>query len=157
VLKLESTAFVHGGKIPSTYTCDGENISPPLQWSGVPAAARSLVLIVDDPDAPDPNAPRMTWVHWVLYNIPTNTSHIAEGVSPAKLPPGSEEGLNDWKKRGYGGACPPIGRHRYFHKLYALNTLLEGLRKPTKSDIEVAMKGHIIEEAALIGTYEKSP
>lgn len=156
MLKLESTAFVHGGNIPSTYTCDGENISPPLQWSGVPAAARSLVLIVDDPDAPDPNAPRMTWVHWVLFNIPTNTTCLAEGISPAKLPPGSDEGLNDWKKLGYGGACPPIGRHRYFHKLYALNTLLKGLRNPTKSDIEAAMKGHIIEEAALMGTYEKS-
>lgn len=156
MLKLESTAFTHGGKIPSKYTCDGKNISPPLQWSGIPAATRSLVLIVDDPDAPDPKAPKMTWVHWVLYNIPTNTTVLAEGASPTKLSQGSEEGLNDWKKSGYGGACPPVGRHRYFHKLYALDTLLHGMTKPTKANLEAAMKGHVIAETMLIGTYEKS-
>lgn len=156
VLKLESTAFINGGEIPSTYTCEGKNISPPLEWSGVPADARSLVLIIDDPDAPDPNAPRMTWVHWVLFNIPLNTTGLAEGASPEKLPPGAEQGLNDWKKIGYGGACPPVGRHRYFHKLYALDTQLHGLINPTKSTLETAMKGHIIEQAALIGTYEKT-
>ena len=155
VLKLESTAFRHGGEIPSKYTCEGENISPPLNWSGVPAAARSLVLIVDDPDAPDPKAPKMTWVHWVLYNIPTNTCDLAQGVSPDKLPQGAEEGLNDWRKIGYGGACPPVGRHRYFHKLYALNIKLNGLNKPTKDDVQAAMKGHIIDQTALMGTYEK--
>jgi Raf kinase inhibitor-like YbhB/YbcL family protein len=156
VFKLESSAFIDGGEIPSTYTCEGKNISPPLKWSGVPAGARSLVLVVDDPDAPDPNAPRMTWVHWVLYNIPTNTNDLAEAISPDELPQGTEEGLNDWKKSGYGGACPPVGRHRYFHKLYALDTLLRGLNNPTKTIVEAAMKGHIIEEAALMGTYEKS-
>ena len=156
MLKLESTAFREGGEIPSTYTCEGRNISPPLAWSGVPTDARSLVLIIDDPDAPDPNAPRMTWVHWVLYNIPINTNGLAEGVSADTLPQGAEEGLNDWKKVGYGGACPPIGRHRYFHKLYALDAQLHGLIKPTKTTLENAMKGHIIEQTALMGTYKKT-
>lgn len=152
---LTSSAFGDGGAIPSKYTCQGEDVSPPLTWSGVPENARALVLIVDDPDAPDPKAPKMTWVHWILYNIPPDVTGLAEGVSSATLPPGAEEGLNNWERIGYGGPCPPIGRHRYFHKLYALDTTLEGLREPTKAQLEDAMKGHVIAQTALMGTYQK--
>jgi Raf kinase inhibitor-like YbhB/YbcL family protein len=113
------------------------------------------VLIVDDPDAPDPKAPKMVWVHWVLYNIPADLSGLPEGIMSAKLPPGAGAGLNDWKQAGYGGPCPPIGRHRYFHKLYALDTLLEGMDTPTKAQVEAAMNGHIIEQTELVGTYRK--
>ena len=132
------------------------SLDPPLQWTGVPADAKSLVLIVDDPDAPDPEAPRMTWVHWVLYNIPPEAVGMPEGVVSADLPSGTVEGLNDWKRAGYGGPCPPIGRHRYFHKLYALDTMLPDLKNPTKAAVESAMKGHVIGQAELVGRYEKS-
>ena len=155
-LKLASTAFAHNGAIPKRYTCQGEDVSAPLAWSGAPAATKSFVLIVDDPDAPDPKAPRMTWVHWVLYNLPQATAALPEGVKPGALPKGTLEGLNDWKRTGYGGPCPPIGRHRYFHKLYALDTLLPTMESPTKSDLEQAMKGHVLEKTELIGTYQKS-
>ena len=152
---LSSPAFGHQGEIPSKYTCDGEDISPPLAWSGVPKDAKSLALIVDDPDAPDPRAPKMVWVHWVLYNIPPDTDGLPEGVAKAQLPPGTLEGLNDWKRTGYGGPCPPIGRHRYFFKLYALDTTLPDLGTPTKKQLEQAMKGHVLAEAVLIGTYQR--
>jgi hypothetical protein len=152
-LKLASTAFSHGGEIPSKHTCEGEDVSPPLAWSGVPANAKSLALIVDDPDAPDPAAPKMTWVHWVLYNIPASASALAEGASA--LPAGTLQGLNDWKRTGYGGPCPPIGRHRYFHKLYALDTALPNLGQVPKGKLEAAMKPHVIAQAELIGTYQK--
>jgi Raf kinase inhibitor-like YbhB/YbcL family protein len=155
-LKLTSPAFVHGEGIPSKHTCEGADISPPLKWEGLPHNARSLVLIVDDPDAPDPKAPKMTWVHWVLYNIPPDTTGLPEGVKTDKLPAGTGEGLNNWKRTGYGGPCPPIGRHRYFHKLYALDMVLSNIERPTKSQIETAMKGHIIAETELVGTYVKS-
>ena len=154
-LTLKSSAFDNGGEIPSRYTCEGEDVSPSLVWTGVPETARSLVLIVDDPDAPDPKAPKMTWVHWVLYNIPPDVTGLPEGVVPAKLSPGMMEGLNDWKRIGYGGPCPPIGRHRYFHKLYALDTVLEVMNTPTKANVEVAMKGHVIAQTELMGTYKK--
>ena len=154
-LTLKSSVFDNGDTIPSKYTCQGEDISPPLRWTGVPENSRSLVLIVDDPDAPDPKAPKMTWVHWVLYNLPPNDSSLPEGMISAKLPPGTEEGLNDWKRTGYGGPCPPIGRHRYFHKLYALDSVLEGMNTPTKAKLEAAMKGHVIAQTELVGTYEK--
>ena len=149
---IKSTAVADGVEIPSKYTCEGKDVSPPLTWEGVPGNTRSLVLIVDDPDAPDPDAPRMTWAHWVLYNIPPDTSGLAEGGA---LPSGAEEGVNDWKRTGYGGPCAPIGRHRYFHKLYALDTVIKGLSRPDKDRIEKAMKGHIIAETELVGTYEK--
>ena len=155
-LTLRSTAFSNGGEIPSKYTCEGENIAPPLEWGGVPEHARSLVLIVDDPDAPDPTAPRMTWVHWVLYNISPDTTGLEERTTADDLPPGTEEGLNDWNNLGYGGPCPPVGRHRYFHKLYALDRILEGMIKPTRSKLEAAMKGHVIAQTELVGTYAKS-
>ena len=152
-LELTSSAFAAGEAIPSKYTCEGEDVSPPLAWSGVPANAKSLVLIVDDPDAPDPAAPKMTWVHWVLYNLPTNVGALAAATK--QLPAGALSGLNDWKRTGYGGPCPPIGRHRYFHKLYALDTLLPDLGQPTKAVIEAQMKGHIVAHTELVGTYQK--
>src|SRR5210317_680396 len=155
-MQIRSPAFADGGEIPTTYTCQGDDIAPPLEWDGVPENTGSLVLIVDDPDAPDPDAPRMTWVHWLLYNLPADSRGLPEGATAADLPAGVQEGLNDWKHTGYGGACPPIGRHRYFHKLYALDTLLPDLKKPTKAAVESAMKGHIIGQAELVGTYRKS-
>jgi Raf kinase inhibitor-like YbhB/YbcL family protein len=155
-LTLTSTAFTDGSGIPSRYTCQGDDISPPLDWQGVPDSARSLALIVDDPDAPDPKAPRMTWVHWVLFNLPPDTPGLPEGVSADDLPPGTGQGVNDWKRTGYGGPCPPIGRHRYFHKLYALDTVLELSGKPGKKALEAAMQGHVIGQAQLVGTYQKS-
>jgi len=152
-LKLTSAAFAHGGEIPRKHTCDGQDVSPPLAWTGVPPGAKSLVLIVDDPDAPDPAAPKMTWVHWVLYDLPPAATGLAEGVR--QLPPGAREGLNDWKRTGYGGPCPPIGRHRYFHKLYALDAALGDLGRPTKAKLEAAMKGHVLAQAELVGSYRK--
>lgn len=153
-LNLVSPAFEHNGSIPAEYTCDGSDISPELSWSGVPANARSLVLIVDDPDAPDPAAPKMTWVHWVLYNIPATAAGLAKGIESNDLPAGTLEGINDWRRTGYGGPCPPKGRHRYFHKLYALDTVLPDLGKASKAKVEQAMEGHIIEQAVLLGTYQ---
>ncbi|MGD8842246.1 MAG: YbhB/YbcL family Raf kinase inhibitor-like protein [Gammaproteobacteria bacterium] len=155
-LILDSPAFPDGGPIPTEYTCQGQDVSPPLQWRGLPGGTQSLVLIVDDPDAPDPKAPRMTWVHWVLYNIPVDTTGLPEGVRSSALPSGTGEGINDWKRTGYGGPCPPIGRHRYFHKLYALDARLPALNKPTKAEVESAMHDHVLEQATLVGTYEKS-
>jgi len=154
-IKLVSGAFEHGAGIPRRYTCEGDDLSPPLAWSGVPAGTRSLALIVDDPDAPDPAAPRMTWVHWVLYNLPPATTQLAQGVAPAELPAGTLQGKNDWKRTGYGGPCPPIGRHRYFHKLYALDTTLPDLKQPTKDELLKAMQGHVLALAELVGTYQK--
>jgi Raf kinase inhibitor-like YbhB/YbcL family protein len=152
-LTLKSSAFTHQGHIPTEYTCEGDDLSPPLSWSGTPQTTESFVLIVDDPDAPDPNAPKMTWVHWVLYNIPAGTTELPEGAT--RLPGGTREGLNDWKRPGYGGPCPPIGRHRYFHKLYALDTVLPDLGRATKADVERAMQGHVLTHTELIGTYHK--
>jgi hypothetical protein len=153
-LKLTSSAFDDGAAIPLPYTCEGANISPPLSWSGAPAGTRSFVLIVDDPDAPDPRAPKMTWVHWVVCNLPPETAGLNAAASD--LPAEALVGLNDWKKAAYGGPCPPIGRHRYFHKLYALDSMLTGLSRPTKAQAETAMRGHILAQAQLIGTYQKS-
>jgi Raf kinase inhibitor-like YbhB/YbcL family protein len=155
-LTITSPAFSHNGEIPIRYTCDGKNVSPALEWSGLPEGTKSVVLIVDDPDAPDPAAPKMTWVHWVLYNIPPGAPGLPEGVKPKDLPEGTKEGLNDWKRTGYGGPCPPIGRHRYFHKLYALGIVLPDLGRPTKGELEKAMEGHILSKAELVGTYQRS-
>ena len=152
-LTITSTAFAHQGAIPYTYTCEGRDISPPLAWHGIPPGARSLALVVDDPDAPDPAAPRMTWVHWVAYNLPADSGGLSEGI-PA-LPAGARDGLNDWRRTGYGGPCPPIGRHRYFFKLYALDTVLPDLGHPTKATLEHAMAGHILAQAYLVGSYQK--
>jgi Raf kinase inhibitor-like YbhB/YbcL family protein len=152
-MRITSEAFGHNGAIPKQYTCDGPDVSPSLSWSDVPPNTKSLVLIVDDPDAPDPAAPKMTWVHWVVYNIPASSTGLPEDVDD--LPQGALEGLNDWRRTGYGGPCPPIGRHRYFHKLYALDRMLPDLKQPRKADLERAMKGHVLAEATLIGTYQK--
>ena len=152
-LKIESSAFVSNGAMPERFSCDGADRSPPLTWSGAPGGTKSFALIVDDPDAPDPAAPKMTWVHWVLYNIPAATTGLAENIG--SLPEGTREGLNDWKRTGYGGPCPPIGRHRYFFKLYALNTILDVGGTPTKVQLEKSMQGHVLLQAMLIGTYQR--
>ncbi len=154
-LQLTSPAFTHGGRIPREHTCEGADTSPRLDWQGVPTGAKSLALIVDDPDAPDPAAPRMTYVHWVLYNLPPADGGLPAAARGDQLPPGARSGLNDWGQPGYGGPCPPIGRHRYFHKLYALDTVLTGLDRPTKAQLEAAMAGHVLAEAQLMGTYQK--
>jgi len=154
-LKLMSAAFQDGASVPKMHTCEGADRSPPLSWTGVPDRARSLVLIVDDPDAPDPAAPKMTWVHWILYNLPPGIHGLAEGIAAAALPEGTRQGKNDWKRTGYGGPCPPVGRHRYFHKLYALDILLPDLSEPTTDDLLKVMQGHIVAQAELVGTYQK--
>lgn len=154
-LSLTSSAFEHGQPIPRRYTCEGDDISPPLEWSGLPDAAKSLSLIVEDPDAPDPAAPKRTWVHWVLYDIPVETTGLAAGIGGQDVPTGAREGLNDWKRAGYGGPCPPIGRHRYFHTLYALDVALGDLKHATRAQLDRAMAGHVLSQATLVGTYEK--
>ena len=151
---LESPAFPPNGPIPSAYTCEAGDASPPLKWSGAPAGTKSFALIIDDPDAPDPAAPKMTWVHWVLYNIPASTSMLAEGAAKSGLPPGTLAGTNDFRRTAYGGPCPPIGTHRYFHKLYALDTTLT-LANANKAALEKAMAGHVLGQAVLVGTYKK--
>jgi Raf kinase inhibitor-like YbhB/YbcL family protein len=153
-MQLTSTAFTHGGAIPTRHTCEGDDLAPALAWRDVPAGTRSLALIVDDPDAPDPAAPKRTWVHWVLYDLPAAATALPEGGAP--LPAGTREGRNDWQRTGYGGPCPPIGRHRYFFKLYALDATLGELgRAADKAAVERAMKGRVLAEAQLMGTYEK--
>lgn len=152
---LSSPAFAPNASIPMLHTCDGRDVSPPLQWSGLPAGTKSLALVVDDPDAPDPAAPRVTWVHWVLYNLPVGTDGLPAGVDAAQLPAGTREGINDWKRTGYGGPCPPIGRHRYFHKLYALDTVLADLGQPDKGQLLKAIEGHVLAQAELVGTYQR--
>ena len=155
-LTLTSSAFAPMGPIPSKYTCDESDISPPLEWSGVPEKTESLALIVDDPDAPDPAAPKMRYVHWVLYNIPPETRGLPEGVGKANLPAAAREGVNDFKRSGYGGPCPPIGRHRYVFTLYSLDKSFHDAGAVSKSELEAAMKTHVIEKAELIGTYARS-
>jgi len=152
---LSSSSFDDQGSIPRKYTCEGGEVTPSLSWSGAPGATKSFVVIVDDPDAPDPKAPKTTWVHWVLYDIPPTTTKLSEGTTSKTLPPGAREGLNDWKRTGYGAPCPPTGRHRYFHKVYALDVLLGDMGHPTKAVVENAMKGHVIAQAQLVGTYQK--
>jgi len=152
-MELTSTAFANGGDIPRRYSCEGEDIPPLLSWVDVPQRTRSLALIVDDPDAPNPAAPTMTWVHWVLFDIPSDATGLPDGGTP--LPGGTREGLNDWNRTRYGAPCPPVGRHRYFFKLYALDTALPDLHKPTKADLEQAMHGHVLGRAELVGTYQK--
>ncbi len=154
-MTITSPAFSNNESIPARFTCSGEDISPALHWSGVPTAAKSLALIVDDPDAPDPARPKMTWVHWVLYNIPPYSEGLSEAIPAKALPEGTAQGINDWHRTGYGGPCPPIGRHRYFFKLYALDTVLTETKNATKAQVEKAMQGHVIESAEFMGTFEK--
>ncbi|NNM82866.1 MAG: YbhB/YbcL family Raf kinase inhibitor-like protein [Burkholderiales bacterium] len=149
MMMLTSPSFSSEGRIPAKHTCDGQDLAPTLEISGVPENAKSLVMIVDDPDAPDPAHPRVDWVHWVLYNIPPGTRRIAEGT----MPEGSRSGLNDWKEAGYRGPCPPVGIHRYFFRLYALDRPLPDLGRVTKSELEAAMRGHVLAHAELMGRY----
>ena len=153
-LTLTSPVFKHEHSIPRKYTCEGENISPPLQWDGIPSNTKSLVLIVDDPDAPDPENPKHVWVHWIVYNISPILNHFEDGSK--KIPKLTQQGLNDWNQLGYGGPCPPIGRHRYYFKLFAIDTHLDNLIAPTKYEILKQVEGHTIETSILIGTYEKN-
>lgn len=154
-LRIHSPAFDDEGAIPSRYTCDGQDVSPPLAWADWPAGTQSLALVVDDPDAPDPRAPKTVWVHWVLYDLPPTAGGLAEGIAPEDLPRGTREGRNDWKRTGWGGPCPPVGRHRYYFKLYALDCVLSDLHQPTKKELLAAMEGHVLAEAQLMGTYQK--
>ena len=155
-LSLSSPVFTPNGPIPKLYTCQGKDISPAINWTGLPNGTKSVVLIVDDPDAPDPAAPKRVWVHWVLYNIPPSATGLPEAVNATGLPSGTRQGRNDWDRTGYGGPCPPIGRHRYFHKLYALDIVLQDLKQPNKATVLEAMEGHVLETAELIGTYQKT-
>ncbi|HEY0504004.1 MAG TPA: YbhB/YbcL family Raf kinase inhibitor-like protein, partial [Lysobacter sp.] len=139
--QISSPAFEHNAGIPTRFTCEGDDVSPELRWSGVPEGTRSLALIVEDPDAPDPAAPKRVFVHWVLYNLPANSTGLAENIQTDRLPFGTKAGQNGWQRAGYGGPCPPIGRHRYFFKLYALGGTLGDLRTPVKADVEKAMRG----------------
>lgn len=150
---LESSAFPNNTEIPRKYTCEGADISPPLHWKEVPSGTKSLALIVDDPDAPDPKAPKRTWVHWLIYNIPPDSNGLDEGIH--SLPEAARFGTNDWDRSKWGGPCPPIGKHRYFYKLFALDKFLEFPKPPTKQQLEQAMHGHILAEAQLMGLYEK--
>lgn len=143
------------GAIPGRYTCDGDDLSPPLSWDDVPNGTKSFALIVDDPDAPDPAAPKRVYVHWVLYDIPATARTLAEGSTAKTLPAGTRSGKNDFGRTNYGGPCPPIGRHRYFHKLYALDVLLGDRGTLSKNELLAAMKDHVLAEAQLIGTYER--
>jgi Raf kinase inhibitor-like YbhB/YbcL family protein len=153
--ELRSSAFRDGQEIPQRYTCDGEDVSPPLSWGAPPAGTRSLALVVDDPDAPDPEAPRMTWVHWVVYGLPPAAGSLPEGVREQDLPDGARFGRNDWKRAAYGGPCPPIGRHRYYHKLYALDRIVDASGPLTKAQLEQAMQDHVLARSELVGTYRR--
>lgn len=154
-LTISSPDFSANGNIPSVHTCEGANTSPALAWSGVPPSTKTLALIMDDPDAPDPAAPQRTWVHWVLYNIPAEATGLAANVQAPELPAGTRIGENDWKDPAYGGPCPPIGRHRYFFKLYALSEALPERGHMSKAELEKEMDEYIIDKAELVGTYQK--
>jgi len=151
--QISSSAFSHNEMMPSQYTCEGPNVSPPLEWTTPPEGCKSIVLIVDDPDAPDPSAPKRVWVHWVLYNLPPRAASLPEAVADKELPTGTLIGINDRQHAGYSGPCPPIGTHRYFHKLYALDIVLPDLGNTTKAEIEKRMQGHILAQSEIIGLY----
>lgn len=154
IFKIYSSSFLNGEPIPAKFTCDGDNLSPDLAWSNAPSETKSLALIVDDPDAPDPKKPLRVWAHWVLANISPQQTSLEEN-SPLELE-GMVCGTNDWKHIHYDGPCPPIGRHRYFFKLYALDAMLSDLHHPTKAELEAAMKNHILDQCVLMGTYDKT-
>jgi Raf kinase inhibitor-like YbhB/YbcL family protein len=150
-IQVSSAAFEEGGMIPAKYTCDGDDISPPLQWAGIPQATKSIALICDDPDAP-----MGTWVHWVMWNIPPEVKELAEHIlSEPELPDGARQGLSDFRRPGYGGPCPPSGVHRYYFKIYALDTMLDLPDSTRKADLLKAMKGHILAEGQLMGKYSR--
>jgi len=150
-LKVTSSAFQEGGLIPPKYTCDGADVSVPLRWDNVPQGTKSIALISDDPDAP-----MGTWVHWVLFNLPGETKELAENIPADKtLPSGARQGTNDFRKIGYGGPCPPGGTHRYFFKIYALDTLLDLPAGARKAELLKAMEGHIVGQGQLMGKYKR--
>ena len=150
-MQITSSAFTEGSMIPAKYTCDGRDISPPLEWKDIPAGTKSFALISDDPDAPVG-----TWVHWVIYNIPPNVTKFDENMPHDKeLKNGMRQGSNDWPNIGYGGPCPPNGTHRYYFKLYALDMILDLKTGATKAQLAQAMKGHILAEAQLMGKYSR--
>lgn len=150
---LRSPAFVAGAEIPVRHTCDGADVSPALTWSGAPAGTRAFALVVEDPDAPDPAAPKRVWTHWVLYDLPLSTTSLVEDAKTGRLPAGTREGRNDWGDVGYRGPCPPIGRHRYFIRLYALDAPLPDLHGPTIARLRQAIRGHVLAVAELMGTF----
>jgi Raf kinase inhibitor-like YbhB/YbcL family protein len=152
-LRMTSPSFDHEGEIPAKHTCEGADVSPSLTWTGIPPDAKSLALVIDDPDAPDPRAPKTTWVHWVVYDLPPTITGLPEGTR--ELPAGAREGRNDWKTTGYRGPCPPVGRHRYLHKLFALDVVLPDLGQPDEAALARAMKGHVLAQTTLLGTYAK--
>lgn len=150
-ITITSSVFNEGGMIPARYTCDGQNISPPLKWDGAPEGTKSFALISDDPDAPVG-----TWVHWVMWNIPADVRELSENAEPkGDLPNGSKQGMSDFKRPGYGGPCPPSGTHRYYFKIYALDTKLDLAGNTTKAELLKAMKGHILAEGQLMGRYKR--
>jgi len=151
-MQLSSTAFIEGAEIPAKYTCDGKDVSPALKWTGAPAEAKSFVLIADDPDAP-----AGTWVHWVLYDLPAGTTDLPEDLSKAaSLPNGAKQGVNDFRRTGYGGPCPPPGKpHRYFFKLYALDAPIGLKSGATKKEVENAMTKHVLSQCQLMGLYRR--
>ena len=154
-MTVTSPAFAAGAEIPRRFTCEGADTSVPLTWSGAPAGTKSFVLIADDPDAPDPLAPTRTYVHWVLYDIPATVTSLAEGAS-LRLPSAVREGVNDWTRSGWGGPCPPVGRHRYFFTVVALDAMLGDLGQPDKAALLRAMQGHELARGELVGTYQKA-
>jgi Raf kinase inhibitor-like YbhB/YbcL family protein len=153
-MQLVSSAFAAGAELPAVYTCEGENVSPPLSWSGAPASTRSYALVVHDPDVPDPAKPERIWVHWVVLDLPAATTELAQGAATA-LPTGARGGTNDFGNTVWGGACPPVGRHRYFFSIYALDTLLAKPVAPTRDELLRAIDGHVVAKGELIGTYQK--
>jgi hypothetical protein len=155
VLRITSTEFQNEESIPKRFTCEGEGISPPLSWAGVPDLSQTLALIVEDPDAPDPDAPERIFTHWIVYNLPPDSTGVGENVSVDQLPRGARLGRNDFERTKWGGPCPPIGRHRYFFKLYALDAPLPTTGELTRSSLFAAIEGHVLEYAELIGTYQK--
>ncbi len=152
---LHSDAFVAGHPIPDLYTSDGADLTPELSWSGAPPGTRSFALVVEDPDAPDPRKPQRIWVHWVLYNLPPEVHELAKGLDSHRLPHGATEGRNDWGHVGWAGPNPPVGEHRYFFRLHALDTVLPAMGEPTRTQLDAAMKGHLLATASLMGTYQK--
>lgn len=155
-MEIISQAFKHEDEIPRVYTCEGKDISPPLEWKNVPTNAKSLVLIVEDPDAPDPKAPKMLWIHWVLYNIDPQVTGLSENITIKNLPAGAVTGITSWNNPHYGGPCPPIGKHRYYFRLYALDVKLPQIDKLTAENLKKAIKDHVLAEAVLMGTYQKA-
>lgn len=152
---ITSPAFAHEGEIPQLHTCQGDDVSPALAWSGAPEGTQGFALIVQDPDAPDPHAPKMIWSHWILYDLPAACTGLPQGVREKDLPLGTLQGVTDFKRTGWGGPCPPIGRHRYYFKLHALSVRLPDLGVPTRQRLESALEGHVLASAVLMGTYQK--